>query len=144
MGFFLGPASENIIMTEVDKGNIETNYRIRAAKILYEICRWYSFQVKENNMNYIFYAFSSICKNPEIILNHFEDSNFHFLGISIDNDLHYKSPYIEQFFHFNSSFPWNYKTSFIKSPDHRASKENMFAICEQFISQIDNIRLFML
>lgn len=39
MGFFLGPASENIIMTEVDKGNIETNYRIRAAKILYEICR---------------------------------------------------------------------------------------------------------
>ena len=36
---FLGPALGNVIVMELDKGNIETSYRIRTTKILYEICR---------------------------------------------------------------------------------------------------------
>ena len=62
-------------------------------------------------MNYMFYIFSSIRQNLKIISNHFEDSNVHFLGIRIDNDLYYKSTYIKLCFNFNSSLPWNYKTS---------------------------------
>ena len=52
-------------------------------------------------------------------MNCFDDNNIHFLDITtnkIDTDLYYKPSQTGQYSSFNSSPPWNYKTSWIKSP----------------------------
>ena len=101
---------------------------------------------KDDYTNYIniFGKFNSFHKNLKFTMNCFDDNNLHFWDIAIDNintDLCYNPTCTEQCSSFNSSLPWNYETSWIKSLHHRAKK-----ICpskEKFKYQTDKIKLFM-
>ena len=64
--------------------------------------------LKEEDIKFIFDKFNSFHKNLKFAIDHFDDNNIYFLGITINKnktDLYYKPTHTGQHSNSNSNFP---------------------------------------
>ena len=103
MGLYLGPVSDDIIMTELQTETVDKLFAANLLKLNYSLCRWTLALIKESDINVVLKKVNNFHPNLNFTVDKFNDGIVHYLVIKIvdnETDIYFKDTHTGQYIHF--------------------------------------------